>query len=411
MRASRERPAASSASISVRCALSASSSREDRLATPVTEEIVVGMEAEAGREDRVVRGPGPGSGLPRGRRTGRRGVRGQAQAPDAGVQSGRRFRSRGERPLGGGRGPVLVNLSARRAESDAGGSRGGGGCLDRSRVVAALRRAVAVSARAARVAAIVASMSDGGDPVVGDRAHLPVRVFDHDDTACSRAARKVRRSRWTRNRTKFVRTLAGSSGPGFDSSGRSRPPAATPVHVRERLSEAASVGVVFGEPLDHPVGAVGEGHEPGRGEDAGLSHPAADHLSRPTRSPDDVPPTDHDRADGARQPLRQAEGDGVGRIRQVGRADVRAQRPRSRSGRRRCGAGRRGRRDLGHLAGIGRRQRLAHRMGVRVLDGDEAGDRLVGVVRVAEGGFDRAGSIVPSGRSSSARMLAPTMTA
>ena len=39
-------------------------------------------------------------------------------------------------------------------------------------------------------------------------------------------------------------------------------------------------------------------------------------------------------------------------------------------------------------AGVVGRQRLAHRMGMRVLEGDQAGDRLVGVGRVAEGGFD-----------------------
>ena len=40
------------------------------------------------------------------------------------------------------------------------------------------------------------------------------------------------------------------------------------------------------------------------------------------------------------------------------------------------------------LAGVVGRQRLAHRVGVGVLDGDQAGDRLVRVGRVAEGGVD-----------------------
>ena len=44
--------------------------------------------------------------------------------------------------------------------------------------------------------------------------------------------------------------------------------------------------------------------------------------------------------------------------------------------------------DLGDLAGVGGRQRLAHRMGVGVLERDQAGDRLVRVGRIAEGGLD-----------------------
>ena len=44
--------------------------------------------------------------------------------------------------------------------------------------------------------------------------------------------------------------------------------------------------------------------------------------------------------------------------------------------------------DVGHLAGVGGGQRLAHGVGVRVLDGDEAGDRFVDVGRVAEGRVD-----------------------
>ena len=45
-------------------------------------------------------------------------------------------------------------------------------------------------------------------------------------------------------------------------------------------------------------------------------------------------------------------------------------------------------RDRGDLAGVRRRQRLAHRVGVGVLERDEAGQRLVGVGRVAERGVD-----------------------
>ncbi len=44
--------------------------------------------------------------------------------------------------------------------------------------------------------------------------------------------------------------------------------------------------------------------------------------------------------------------------------------------------------DRSDLAGVLGRERLAHRLGVRVLDGDQAGDRFVEIGRVAEGGFD-----------------------
>ena len=45
-------------------------------------------------------------------------------------------------------------------------------------------------------------------------------------------------------------------------------------------------------------------------------------------------------------------------------------------------------RDRGDLAGVGRRQRLGHRVGVGVLERDEAGQGLVGVGRVTERGVD-----------------------
>ncbi len=97
---------------------------------------------------------------------------------------------------------------------------------------------------------------------------------------------------------------------------------------------------------------------------------------------------DHDRTDRAGEALRQAEGDGIGRAGEVGRTDAlghdRVPEP---------GAidmqgdavlpG-----DRGDLGGIGRGERLTHRMGVGVLDGDEPCDRFVRVARVAEGGLD-----------------------
>ena len=156
-----------------------------------------------------------------------------------------------------------------------------------------------------------------------------------------RAARNAARSRSTLNRTKFVRTRSGSSGPG---AGWAVPPAATmPSIAGQGLGQAAGVGVVLGEAVDHPVRAVGQGDEAGRGEDPGLAHPATDHLAGPARAPDDVARPDDDRADRAGEALRQAERDGVGRVGQVRRRGRPGRRPRSRTGRRRCGAGRRGR--------------------------------------------------------------------
>ena len=146
--------------------------------------------------------------------------------------------------------------------------------------------------------------------------------------------------------------------------------------------------MVLGEALDRAVRPVGQGDQPGRREDPGLAHPAADQLAGAARAPDDVAPADDDRADRAGEPLRQAERDGVGRIGQVRRADalghdrvpepgaVEVERDAVVVG------------DRGDLPGVLGGQRLAHRVGVGVLDGDEAGDRLVRVVRVAEGGLD-----------------------
>ena len=46
------------------------------------------------------------------------------------------------------------------------------------------------------------------------------------------------------------------------------------------LGEPTGVGVVLGEAVDHPVRAVGQGDQPGRGQDPRLAHPAADELAR-----------------------------------------------------------------------------------------------------------------------------------
>ena len=95
-------------------------------------------------------------------------------------------------------------------------------------------------------------------------------------------------------------------------------------------------------------------------------------------------PDDH-RADGAGQTLRQAERHGIGRFGQLsggqakrdhGVEEARAVDVEGDA----VGVG-----DVGHGPRVVEAERLAHRMGVRVLEGDQAGDRLVRVGRVAEG--------------------------
>ena len=154
--------------------------------------------------------------------------------------------------------------------------------------------------------------------------------------------------------------------------------------VRQPLREAPGVGMVVGEARDHPVGSVGECEEARRREHAHLAHAAADELARTPGAPDVRPRPDDDRADRAREPLAQAEGDRIGgpgkgggvhsqrhhRVEEAGAVDVE-----------------------GHAVGVGDvrgglrvcdAQGLAHRVGMRVLDRHEAAERLVRVLRVAE---------------------------
>ena len=91
------------------------------------------------------------------------------------------------------------------------------------------------------------------------------------------------------------------------------------VHLREGLAEAAGIGVVVGEAVDHAVRAVRQRDETGRREDAGLAHPATDQLARAARPPDDVARADDHGADRAAEALAQAERDGVGGVGEVAR--------------------------------------------------------------------------------------------
>ena len=82
--------------------------------------------------------------------------------------------------------------------------------------------------------------------------------------------------RSTLNRTKFVVTRAGSRRPGAGLGDAAR--AHDAGQLGEDLREPAGVLVVVGQPLDHPVAAVPQRDEPGRGDHARLAHPAADEL-------------------------------------------------------------------------------------------------------------------------------------
>ena len=171
--------------------------------------------------------------------------------------------------------------------------------------------------------------------------------------------------------TMFVRTCAGSTLPGQRS--------------RERVGEAAGAGVIVGEPLDHRL----ERDDPGRGDHAGLAHPAA--PARPVRARlgDHVGGAAQQRADRRAEPLRQAEHHGVGRRDELARRraerdrrvpDARAVDVHAQPARARDVAQRR------HLGRVDRRARQRH---VRVLDHEQRRARQV--VRDA---FDRGAHAV-----------------
>ena len=244
--------------------------------------------------------------------------------------------------------------------------------------------------------------------VVGHGTHLPVGIFHHLDVSRSERRQEGRPLALDAEQHE-VRAHAR----GIERSGA-------------RLGRPArrNDAVHPGQPVGH--GGRWRGPRPGGGSSrpvhrtgrparrrpgSRLAHPATDHLPGATRAPDDVPPTDDQRADRAGQPLGQAERDRVGRVGEVGRAQSLGDDRVPEAGavdveRDAVGVG-----DVGHLAGIGRGQWLAHRVGVGVLDGHQAADRFVRVGRVTEDAAISRGSTVPSGRSSRARTLAPTMTA
>jgi hypothetical protein len=59
-----------------------------------------------------------------------------------------------------------------------------------------------------------------------------------------------------------------------------------PVERGQSLGQAAGVGMVLGQPIDHPVRPVAQRDQPGRGQDADLAHSASDELPA-AMSPED----------------------------------------------------------------------------------------------------------------------------
>jgi len=84
--------------------------------------------------------------------------------------------------------------------------------------------------------------------------------------------------------------------------------------------------VVLGEPVDHAVRTVAQGYQPGRGKHADLAHAAADELSPAPRSVDEFLRSDDERANGAGEPLREAERHRVGRLGQLPRRQAESNR-------------------------------------------------------------------------------------
>ena len=155
--------------------------------------------------------------------------------------------------------------------------------------------------------------------------------------------------------------------------------------LRQTLGEPAGVGVVLGQAVDHAGVAILERDQPGRGEDAHLAHAATDELARTPRAVDERGRADDHGADGRREPLREAEGDGVrgpgqnrggqaerhGGVEEPGTVHVEGD-----------AALVGDRRDRPHVL---ERERAAAGMGVRVLENDQARGRLVDVRRIPEG--------------------------
>ena len=124
-----------------------------------------------------------------------------------------------------------------------------------------------------------------------------------------------------------------------------------------------------------PSGPSGRATSPAAARTPAWRMPPPTSLRAAARAPDDVARPDEHGADRAAEALAQAERDGVGRVGEVARGHA-GRRWATTAFQKRAPSMWSGTpwrvRDGRDLAGVGRRERLAHRVGVGVLDGDEA---------------------------------------
>src|SRR4051794_37834682 len=139
--------------------------------------------------------------------------------------------------------------------------------------------------------------------VVRDRAnHRAARVRDHPDAVAFEGGEEgVARIGWLHagdDDAEEDEICASSLGVEADDAWQHR----------QALGQATSVGVVLGEALDHPRGAVAKRDQARRGEHAHLAHPASDELARPAGAPDEVAVANDERPDRTGEAFREAEG-------------------------------------------------------------------------------------------------------
>ena len=297
--ASGERPAGSSASTAARCAAVGGELGEDRLAAAVAEQVVVLVEADAGARRPGCRGRAAGSGPRRGRRSW------SSSGPGSGRGRGPRKRRERERLIGHGTSSGTRSLRRRRWSRSAESCRlGVGRCGQavgsrrRRRVRRRRARPGRVSASAARVAVDRRLDVGGGHAVVGHGADLAVGIFHHHDAARSERGEERRPVALDLEQDEVrADPRRGRAGRGV---GWAVPPAATTPSISDSASaRRRALAWSSARRSIMPSGPSRQGDQPGRGEDAGLAHPATDHLAGAARAPDEVARTDDDRADRA----------------------------------------------------------------------------------------------------------------
>ena len=156
----------------------------------------------------------------------------------------------------------------------------------------------------------------------------------------------------------------------------------------QALGQPPGVGVVVGEPPDHPSRPGLERNEPGRGKDPGLAHSAADQLAGAARRGDELTRADDDRADRAGEAFGKAERHRISRIAKVTGRDAEGYRGVEQAGTVDVERHSAEVSDCSDLGCVARRQRLSHRQVVRVLENHEGCGWLVDVARIPEGAVD-----------------------